>query len=129
MPIYYGCSRITEYFPKESMILISDLNDVEGIVDQIKTSISKDRWKTNLEAIEYARNLVLNQYQLFPAIVNLINAWGTMNGAISNLHKEEIIIPPLKIPPLSIGSRIKLAFQRRIVRCIGYFHKKGIISK
>lgn len=125
MPIYYGCSRITEYFPKESLILISDLNDVEGIVDQIQTSISKDRWKTNLEAIEYARNLVLNQYQLFPMIANLITAWGTMNGAISNLHKEEIIIPPLKIPSLSFAKRTKLAFHRRIVRFQNYLDKNG----
>jgi hypothetical protein len=64
MPIYYGCTRITEYFPAESMIQIDikDPHTPEIIKDVIRSGI----WKKNIDAIEYARNKVLNQYQIFP---------------------------------------------------------------
>jgi hypothetical protein len=64
MPIYFGCSRIGDYFPPESMVVI-DIDDPEAI-DQIRDALASDRWSRNRDAIECARNLVLDRYQLFP---------------------------------------------------------------
>ena len=58
MPIYYGCTNITDYFPPEAMVLI-DIDDIEEAVDKIREAIAQDLWRKNLDAIEYARKLVL----------------------------------------------------------------------
>jgi hypothetical protein len=65
MPIYDGCSRISEYFPAESFIQI-DINDPGAAVAKIREAISSDLWYRNLDAINEARKLVLNRHQLFP---------------------------------------------------------------
>ena len=70
MPIYYGCTNIEEYFPKESFILI-DINDPNA-ANYLKEIIKRDLWFKNREAITYARELVLNHYQFFPYITNQI---------------------------------------------------------
>ena len=72
MPIYYGCTRITEYFPSESMIVI-DVQDPQAI-EKAGEAIQNRRWEKNLDAIAEARKLVLEKYQFFPYLVNELNA-------------------------------------------------------
>lgn len=64
MPIYYGCTRISDYFPPESMAQI-DINDPDAPA-MVADIIHSERWKKNLDAIESARNKVLDEYQIFP---------------------------------------------------------------
>lgn len=64
MPIYYGCTNIADYFPKESFVQI-DISSPFAI-EQIHEVISSDRWQQNLDAIKYARDLILEKYQFFP---------------------------------------------------------------
>jgi len=64
MPIYYGCTRITEYFPEEALVQI-DINDPDA-GEKIREAVASNRWLKNLDAISHARELVLNRYQLFP---------------------------------------------------------------
>ncbi len=64
MPIYYGCTNLSDYFPKESFIQI-DIKDPEAI-KVIKDAVGSDRYIKNRDAIEHARNLVLDKYQIFP---------------------------------------------------------------
>lgn len=71
MPIYYGCTNLTDYFPKESFIRI-DINQPQEAIEIIKETISSDRWKKHLDAIIYARELVLEHYQFFPFITQAI---------------------------------------------------------
>lgn len=71
MPIYYGCPNITDYFPAESMILV-DLNKPMEALEKIKYAIENKLWDKNIEAIKRSRELVLNKYQLFPMIGDLI---------------------------------------------------------
>lgn len=73
MPIYYGCTQISKYFPKESMVCI-DIDDPQGI-DKIKDTIASNRWSQNIDAIEHARQLVLESYQLFPFVVQEIRRY------------------------------------------------------
>jgi len=67
MPIYYGCTNITDYFPREPMILIA-INKPEEAIEIINKAVADDLWSKNIEAIREARNLVLNKYQTFPMI-------------------------------------------------------------
>lgn len=71
MPIYYGCTNISSYFPPESYISI-DINQPEEAIEIIKEAIASDYWLRHRDAIVHARELVLNQYQIFPFIANNI---------------------------------------------------------
>lgn len=71
MPIYYGCPNITDYFPKESMILV-DMNKPKESLEKIKEAVATKLWDKNKDAIMHARDLVLNKYQLFPMLHDII---------------------------------------------------------
>jgi hypothetical protein len=66
MPIYYGCTNIHDFFPKESVISI----DIESpnVLQEIEEIINSDRYEKNLDAIEVARQLILDKHQLFPFV-------------------------------------------------------------
>jgi hypothetical protein len=72
MPIYFGSSRITEYFPPESMVQI-DIHDPDA-VRQVQDVIQSDCWERNLDAIAEARRRVLDEHQLFPFVAREIRA-------------------------------------------------------
>lgn len=90
MPIYYGCTNIDDYFPKDSLVKI-DIND-PSVFKKIKEIISSDLWKKRREKIAYARELILEKYQFFPFISEKIKNWEKRHGK-PKIQKEEIIIP------------------------------------
>lgn len=71
MPIYAGAPNITDYFPKEAMILIDPKKPKEAM-EIIKEAIENKAWEKNRDAIKEARALILNKYQFFPLIANQI---------------------------------------------------------
>lgn len=74
MPIYYGCTRITEYFPSEALIQI-DISDSKNALEKIREAIYSNSWQKNRDAIEEARRRVLDQHQLFPFLAQHIYEW------------------------------------------------------
>jgi hypothetical protein len=66
MPIYCGCTNITDYFPEESMIIV-DIDDPSA-TERIREAMANRRWQRNLGAVGQARELVLDRYQFFPFI-------------------------------------------------------------
>jgi hypothetical protein len=70
MPIYYGCTNLADYFPAESFVQI-DIHTPD-VADQINEIIHSERWRQQRDAIAHARELVLNQHQLFPFVTKLI---------------------------------------------------------
>lgn len=74
MPVYFGCTNLEKYFPKESFIQI-DLNDMGASLEIIREAIEEDRWSKNINAIAEARQLILEKYQLFPYVENLVNEY------------------------------------------------------
>jgi hypothetical protein len=71
MPIYFGCPNVTDYFAPESLIKI-DINDYNGAIRIIEESIASDLYSRHFEALRKARNQVLNEYQIFPALLDII---------------------------------------------------------
>jgi len=74
MPIYYGCTRIADYFPKESFVQI-DIKAPERALEIIRETISSDRWMRHRDAIHEARHRVLEKHQLFPFLSRKIQEW------------------------------------------------------
>lgn len=70
MPLYFGCNKIDDFFPQGSFIQI-DPSD-KHIHLFLKEIVNSNKWEENLNAISKARDLILNEYQLFPFISNQI---------------------------------------------------------
>ena len=73
VPIYYGCTNLEDYFPEESFIRI-DIGQPEESLAKIRRIINEDNWERYIPALEEARNLVLNRYQLFPFLSEMIHS-------------------------------------------------------
>ncbi|MFC1701312.1 glycosyltransferase family 10 domain-containing protein [Pseudomonadota bacterium] len=71
IPIYYGCTNLSSYFPEKSFVQI-DINNYQESSQVIAKILEEDIWEDRLDALNEARELVLNKYQLFPFISDLI---------------------------------------------------------
>jgi hypothetical protein len=90
MPIYWGCPNITDYFPSSSLIQI-DVEDYKASIIQIEKAIDENMYEKNIEHIKEARNLVLNQLQPIPSIVQFLE-----NSPISQASKIKKTVYPIK---------------------------------
>lgn len=90
VPIYFGCTNLEEYFPKESFIRI-DITKPEQSLEIIKRSATSEGWRSRLSALKEARDLVLFKYQLFPFIVSEAQKRSAMCD-----KKIDYCIPPYK---------------------------------
>ncbi len=70
IPIYYGCPNIDKYFPVNSFYTI-DINS-PNVFQEIKNIIAKDITNENIKALEEARNLILNKYNIWSSIENIV---------------------------------------------------------
>lgn len=66
IPIYYGCSNISEYFPKGSYYEIDILNP--NCFKRIQEITSSPITQQNIDAMTEARQLILNKYNIWDAI-------------------------------------------------------------
>jgi hypothetical protein len=108
MPIYYGCSKIMEYFPAESMIAI-DIHRPQESLEIIHNAIRSQHWKKNLDAIRFARELILDRYQFFPFVTEKIK----QDADLSTGGKHEsVLIPATMRIPLTFGERATPFFDK-----------------
>ena len=71
LPFYSGAPNAADYFPPESFIPI-DIQDVEGSARIIKQAIENNEYEKRLPAIKEARKLVLEKYNLFATVSQII---------------------------------------------------------
>jgi len=71
MPIYWGCKKISDFFPKGSYYWV-DVNK-SGVEHEIMEVVNSDFREENIEAIAEARDLVLNKYNLWSSIKKAID--------------------------------------------------------
>ena len=88
MPIYFGCNSIEKFFPKNSFI---QLDPKDKHIDLfLKEIVNSKKWEQNVDAIVTARELILNEYQLFPFLYNQISALESINSK-SQLSQKELV--------------------------------------
>ena len=72
MPIYYGSPNVTDYFPKESMVIIDpDDPDVFRIIADVSAS---DLWLRNRDAVLEAKRIVLEEMNMFARLARFIKS-------------------------------------------------------
>ena len=72
-PFYFGCPNLNDYFPDESYLYI-DLFDIEQSAETILAAITNKTYEKHLSAISEARRLVLDEYNLFAVVSNIIES-------------------------------------------------------
>ena len=116
LPIYYGCSNVSEYFPETALIKV-DIHQPKKAIKIIQEAIRDNEWEKRKQTIEIARQKVLDEYQFFPTFLKLLSRYG-----IADEPKEDIFIPqlthhPSVINPFSISRNYylikKTLFKRR----------------
>jgi len=90
MPIYVGCTNLSDYFPKNSYIRFDPTtpNPVGALLDIINSSIAED----NRDNLIEARRRCLYEHQLFPFIASEI-----LHDNSISLPKENIKLYPRKL--------------------------------
>ncbi|CAN0535405.1 unnamed protein product, partial [Laminaria digitata] len=73
LPFYAGCPNAADYFPPDSFIPL-DLNDFERALVTIRRAIAEDAYTQRLPAIREARRRVMEQYNFFAVVSELIEA-------------------------------------------------------
>jgi Glycosyltransferase family 10 (fucosyltransferase) C-term len=81
VPIYFGCTRIDDYFPAEAMVRF-DPSDHEA-VEKIEAVIANDDWEGRLDALAEARRRTLDRFQIFPFLAAQIRADCARGGGAS----------------------------------------------
>jgi hypothetical protein len=74
VPLYYGCTNLEDYFPKDSFIRV-DATDPESVARRIRELLENDEWQQRLPAVDAARELVLKKYQMFPFVADAIRKY------------------------------------------------------
>jgi len=74
IPIYWGCSNIDEYFPKDSYYTI-DITRADA-VEELFRIIQSPITEKNIRALRHARNLILSKY----------NVWNTIRDTVNTLR-------------------------------------------
>jgi hypothetical protein len=71
MPLYFGSSQITDFFPKESLFIIDP--EAPDVIDQIKSVVASDLSLRNRDAILEAKRRVLEEYNVFAMLARLVS--------------------------------------------------------
>jgi len=72
LPFYHGCPNAAEYFPPESFIPI-DINNFDRTVAIIRDTLANNEYKDRLPYIIEARKRVLEKYNLFAQLDDVIS--------------------------------------------------------
>lgn len=71
-PLYYGCSEIERYFPAAALWQLDPEDPL--VMDRIGEIVASDLWRDRLDAVREAKQLVLNKYNMFITIAELIRS-------------------------------------------------------
>ena len=74
IPLYWGALNIDKYLPKGSYIPIDPSSPKKALATILDT-INSDYYENHIEIIREARELILNKYQLFPHVNNLVGEY------------------------------------------------------
>ncbi|MGB5475300.1 MAG: glycosyltransferase family 10 [Gammaproteobacteria bacterium] len=73
LPIYAGCTNVLDYFPERSLVLI-DPASAENAIRKIMSVLEADPYAERADAIRFAKEKVLREYNLFAMLERLLKA-------------------------------------------------------
>ena len=94
-PFYYGCSNIDKYFDKDAYRVI-DLYDAEKAIEIIDKTIAEGLADKNAEAVEIAKQQVLNDYNFFELVVKNLQTMDASAKKVGYTIKEDMAFMDLR---------------------------------
>lgn len=71
IPIFYGTANIGDFFPKDSFYQFHP--EDPDACEKVKAIIEKPVTEANIKALEIARNLCLDRYNIWPSVERVVN--------------------------------------------------------
>ena len=71
LPFYWGAPNLEEWLDPECFIRL-DLGDPHAAFQTIRRAILERQWEQRLPAIRRAKEMILDQYNIFPALENIM---------------------------------------------------------
>lgn len=71
-PFYYGGNNLNTFFSKDTYKFI-DVLDIKKSIDIIEKGITENLFEKNYESIKQSRNLVIEKYNIFSRISEIVN--------------------------------------------------------
>jgi len=102
-PFYYGCPNLESYFSHRAFTRIN-IKDLDSAIATIRNAIDQNVYTESLSAMEEAKSLILNKYNLFPTLAELCHRLDKDTEKTSITIKPETGIPILQ--PLKIMRRL-----------------------
>lgn len=88
-PIYYGCTNLSDYFPKDSFSAI-DIKDFESSIKIIDQVIATNTYEQKQARLKECKLKVLNEYNMFDYVAKICDR---MNPS---LPKKKVTIKPCR---------------------------------
>ena len=89
-PIYYGCTNIDQYFDMATLTSI-DITQPGQALYIIESCLKKHTYENARQYIEDAKKDILNKYNVFPMVCNLIN--GCQGNLDSTRYVKQRMLP------------------------------------
>ena len=80
LPIYWGCPNIFDYFPEKSIRVIKNSDSIDDIMQKIKQPVTDEE----INSLKIAKELVMNEYNIWPAIQKAIDTYVNNDIVLSN---------------------------------------------
>ncbi|MFA6554501.1 MAG: glycosyltransferase family 10 [Candidatus Paceibacterota bacterium] len=101
-PFYFGCPNIDDYFSPNTIVKI-DINKPFEAILAIENAIQNDYYRKFHKEISEAKKQILDRYQIFPRLCEVMN---TLNRDNAHSSKVRVTIKPEITRGASIISRI-----------------------
>jgi hypothetical protein len=120
-PIYYGCPNIADYFDPNSFAAI-DIASPQEAIQKIEGVIHLETRNSRLTEIAESRRRILDEYNLFPMIIKLLDLPAKSEA------KEEVKLKSLAVTVgrarmILLKTRAKLQFGLGITRLLPFLRK------
>lgn len=102
-PLYYGAPNVFEYFPEKSLQLL-DINNWQDSIRLLENIINNNTYETALSSIIEAREAVLDKYNLFAMLSDLIT-----KDRIGKPKQQITLLPEANFPELYVTMKRKLS--------------------
>lgn len=104
-PLYYGCTNVGDYFPKESLSVI-DIHDAEGAIRVIDDVINNNLAERNADSIQEAKMKILDEYNMFPFLVEYMNKLNPNAKKEIVTMQDDLSFFDIKKPMIVAGRKI-----------------------
>jgi hypothetical protein len=121
LPIYYGCPNITDYFDPNSFVSI-DIESPKLSILKIEQIIKENLWEGSLPHIAEARQRVLDEYNLFPMLIKLLDL-PEKPEAKENVNLRSRTVSVGQVRTMLQNTRAKLQFGLGITRLFPFLRK------